>query len=307
MEEKSKKVIIIALLGNFAIAVSKFIAAAVTGSSAILSEGIHSVIDTGNEGLMLLGLHMAKKPADELHPFGRGKEVYFWGFVVAILIFAVGSGVSVYEGVHNFLHPEQIKNPLVNYIVIGLAFLFEGTSWTYALINFNKQRGKQGFIEAAHKAKDPSTFIVLFEDSAALGGLAVAAIGIFLEQMTGNTLYDSLASIFIGLILAVTAAWLAYETKGLLIGESAKGEIVEEIKSVLNGFDSIEHVNEVLTMHMGPHYILLNLSIDFKDSVSAGEVESSIEEMDKKIKEKNGDIKRIFIESETYTKKQKSA
>ncbi len=304
MEEKSKKVIIIALLGNLAIAVSKFIAAGITGSSAILSEGIHSVIDTGNEGLMLLGLHMAKKPADELHPFGRGKEVYFWSFVVAIMIFAVGSGVSIYEGIHNLLHPEQIKNPLVNYIVIGLAFLFEGTSWTYALINFNKERGQRGFIEAAHRAKDPTTFIVLFEDSAALSGLAVAAVGIFLEQMTGNTLFDSLASIIIGLILAVIASWLAYETKGLLIGESAGGEIVKGIKSVLNEFDSIEHINEVLTMHMGPHYILVNLSVDFKDSVSAGEVESSIEEMDKRIKEKNGDIKRIFIESERYTKKQ---
>jgi cation diffusion facilitator family transporter len=306
MEDKSKKVIIIALLGNLAIAVSKFIAASVTGSSAILSEGIHSVIDTGNEGLMLLGLHMAKKPADELHPFGRGKEVYFWSFVVAIMIFAVGSGVSIYEGVHNLLHPAEIKDPLINYIVIGLAFLFEGTSWIYALINFNKQRGKSGFIEEAHKAKDPTTFIVLFEDSAALIGLAAAGLGIFLEQITGNTLYDSLASIFIGLILAVTAAWLAYETKGLLIGESARGETVNEIKSVLSGFDSIEHINEVLTMHMGPHYILLNLSVDFKDSVSAGEVENSIEEMDKRIKEKNGDIKRIFIESERY-RKQKSS
>ena len=307
MEGKSKKVIIIALLGNLAIAVSKFIAAAITGSSAILSEGIHSVIDTGNEGLMLLGLHMAKKPADELHPFGRGKEVYFWSFVVAIMIFAVGSGVSVYEGVHNLLHPEPIKNPAVNYIVIGIAFIFEGTSWTYALINFNKERGNQGFFRAAHTAKDPSTFIVLFEDSAALSGLLAAGLGIFLEQMTGNTLYDSLASILIGLILAVTAAWLAYETKGLLIGESARTEIVKEIKSVLNSFDSIEHINEVLTMHMGPHYILVNLSVDFKDSVTAGQVESNIEEMDQKIKQRNSDIKRIFIESETYTKKQKNS
>ncbi len=306
MEEKSKKVIILALLGNLAIAVSKFVAGAITGSSAILSEGIHSVIDTGNEGLMLLGLHMAKKPADELHPFGHGKEVYFWSFVVAILIFAVGSGVSVYEGVHNFLHPENIKNPLVNYIVIGIALLFEGTTWTYALIHFNKQRGDRGFIEAAHKAKDPSTFIVLFEDSAALCGLLTAALGIFLEQITGNTIYDSLASVVIGLILAVTAGWLAYETKGLLIGESASGELVDEIKSILHKFDTIEHINEVLTMHMGPHYILVNLSVDFKDSVSAGEVESSIEEMDKKMKAKNGDIKRIFIESENFTKKQKS-
>ncbi len=300
-------VIIIALVGNLAIAVGKFIAAAITGSSAILSEGIHSVIDTGNEGLLLLGLHMAKKPADELHPFGHGKEVYFWSFVVAIMLFAVGSGVSVYEGFQNFLHPAHIKNPLVNYIVIGIAFLFEGTSWTYALINFNKERGKKGLFKAAHEAKDPSTFIVLFEDSAALCGLFVATVGISLEQMTGNTLYDSLASIFIGLILAVTATWLAYETKGLLIGESASSEIVKEIKSILNGFDSIEHVNEVLTMHMGPHYILVNLSVDFKDSVSAGKVESSIEEMDKKIKEKNPDIKRIFIESERYNKKQKGS
>ncbi len=177
MEEQSKKVIIIALLGNLAIAVSKFVAAFITGSSAILSEGIHSFIDTGNEGLLLLGLHMAKKPADELHPFGRGKEVYFWSFVVAILIFAVGSGVSVYEGVHNILHPAHIKNPLINYIVLGIAFLFEGTSWLFALKNFNKMRDGRGYFSTAHTAKDPSTFMVLFEDSAALTGLIAASLG----------------------------------------------------------------------------------------------------------------------------------
>ncbi len=306
MEEQSKKVIIPALIGNLSIAVSKFVAAFLTGSSAILSEGIHSLIDTGNEGLLLLGLHMAKKPADELHPFGRGKEVYFWSFVVALLIFAVGSGVSVYEGVRNILHPAHIENPLINYIVIGIAFLFEGTSWTFALKNFNKMRNGRGYLSTAHTAKDPSTFMVLFEDSAALTGLMAAALGIFLEQTTGNTIYDSLASILIGVILAITASWLAYETKGLLIGESAGSEIISSIRSALSGFDAIEHVNEILTMHVGPHYILVNLSVDFKDSLSAEDVENNIDLMDKKIKSGNSDIKRIFIESESYKKKEKT-
>ncbi|HKB86381.1 MAG TPA: cation diffusion facilitator family transporter [Ignavibacteriaceae bacterium] len=304
MEEQSKKVIIIALFGNLFIAVSKFASAFITGSSAILSEGIHSLIDTGNEGFLLLGLHMAKKPADELHPFGHGKEIYFWSFVVAILIFAVGSGISVYEGIHNILHPAHIENTLINYIVIGIAFMFEGTSWTFALKNFNKMRNGRGYIRTAHTAKDPSTFIVLFEDSAALAGLIIAGLGIFLEQTTGNTIYDSLASIIIGLILAVTASWLAYETKGLLIGESASREIISEIKSVLSDFDAIGHVNEILTMHVGPHYILVNLSVEFKDLVSAVDVENNIELMDKKIKSRNGDIKRIFIESESFKKKE---
>ncbi len=304
MSHDSKKSIYAALTGNLLIAISKFVGAAITGSSAMLSEGIHSVIDTGNQFLMLLGLKKSKRPADELHPFGHGKEVYFWSFIVAILIFAVGAGVSVYEGIHHLLNPTTIVNPLVNYIIIGLAIIFEGTSWTIALKSFTKEKGKHDYLEAVHRGKDPTNFVVLFEDSAALLGLLVAALGIFLSETLHTEMYDGIASIIIGIILGVTATWLAYETKGLLIGEAANSEVVNGIKKVMESFDEIQHVNEVLTMHMGPEFILLNLSVDFEDSVVAADIENTISEIDKKIKSEFPKIKRIFIESEARKKQQ---
>ena len=209
MSSSSKKVIYAALIGNTLVATTKFVAATITGSSAMLSEGIHSVVDTGNQLLLLLGLHKAKKPADERFPFGHGKEVYFWSFVVAILIFAVGAGVSVYEGIIHLMHPAPIKNPYVNYIVLALAMLFEGAALYFALTEFSRTKGKWSYLEAVQKGKDPTGFVVLFEDSAAMLGLLVAFLGVFLTQLTGNLLFDSLASIVIGLILGGTAVWLA--------------------------------------------------------------------------------------------------
>jgi cation diffusion facilitator family transporter len=251
----SKKVIYAALIGNSLVAITKFIAATMTGSSAMLSEGIHSVVDSGNQLLLLLGLHKAKKPADDRFPFGHGKEVYFWSFVVAMLIFAVGAGVSVYEGINHLLHPEPIENPYINYIVLTLAVGFEGVALYYALTEFTRAKGKWSYLEAVQKGKDPTTFVVLFEDSAALLGLLVAFLGVFLTQVTGNLYFDGLASIVIGLILGGTAIWLAYETKGLLIGESANVKVIADIRKIVAGYPLVEHVNEVLTMHMGPKYI----------------------------------------------------
>ena len=298
MSGSSKKVIYAALVGNTLVAITKFVAATITGSSAMLSEGIHSVVDTGNQLLLLLGLHKAKKPADDRFPFGHGKEVYFWSFVVAIMIFAVGAGVSLYEGILHVLHPVPITRPYVNYIVLILAIIFEGAAFYFALTEFSRAKGKWGYLEAVRKGKDPTNFVVLFEDSAALLGLVVAFLGVFLTQVTGNLIFDGLASIIIGLILGGTAIWLAYETKGLLIGESANHKVVEEIRRIVGSYPQVEHVNEVLTMHMGPKYILANLSVDFADQVTAAELEDAIAGIDGLIKQTCPDVQRVFIEAE---------
>lgn len=298
MASSSKKVIYAAMAGNLLIAVSKFTAAAFTGSSAMLSEGIHSLVDTGNQVLLLFGLRQAGKPASESYPFGHGKEVYFWGFVVAIMIFAVGSGVSIYEGIHNIIDPHPVDNYSVNYIILGMAVIFEGTAWTMALKEFRKAKGEWGYIEAVVKGKDPSMFIVLFEDSAALLGLFVAFSGLLLSQYTGIHEFDGIASTLIGCILGATAIWLARETKGLLIGESANRDIVEGIRRLTTSFEGIQNINEVLTMHMGPDYILVNISVDFIDDISSQVVEADISRLDETIKLRYPRVKRVFIEAE---------
>ncbi|MBW9264417.1 cation diffusion facilitator family transporter [Candidatus Thiodiazotropha sp. LNASS1] len=298
MASGSKKVIYAALIGNSLISITKFAAAFVTGSSAMLSEGIHSMVDTGNQGLLLHGIARSKKPADEAFPFGHGKEIYFWSFIVAILIFALGGGISIYEGIKHLQHPEPIANPLINYIVLGLAMVFEGAAWLFAFREFSRAKGKWGYLEAVQRAKDPSIFVVLFEDTAAMLGLIVAFAGVALTQITGSYLFDGTASIIIGLILVGTAVWLAYETKGLLIGESANKAVVQGIRKMANDIDVVEYVNEVLTMHMGPDFVLVNMSVDFRDSVSADEVERAIGGMDGMIKQHFPQVKRIFIEAE---------
>ena len=295
----SKKVIFVALAGNTLIAITKFIASYITGSSAMLSEGIHSLVDTGNQGLLLYGMKQAKKPASEEFPFGHGKEIYFWSFVVAIMVFALGSGVSLYGGIKHVIHPTHIESPLVNYIVLGLAILFEGVAFIYALKEFKQVKGQLTYFEAVKQGKDPSMFVVLFEDGAALLGLFVALIGVLLAELTGIAVFDGIASIIIGVILAVTAILLAIETKGLLIGESADPKIVKAIKDMVDQIDPIERTNEVLTMHMGPNYILVNVSADFSSEASSDEVEGSIAELDKRIKKRFPDVRRIFVEAES--------
>lgn len=298
MASSSRKVIYAALAGNALVAITKFIAAFITGSSAMLSEGIHSVVDTGNQILLLYGIHRAKRPPDRQFPFGYGKEIYFWSFVVALLVFSVGAGVSVYEGVHRLYHPRQVVNPLVSYLVLVFAMIFEGGSWVFALREFSKTKGRRGYIEAVHKGKNPPLFMVLFEDSAATIGLVIAFLGVLLGQLTGSMVYDGIASILIGLLLGGTAVWLAYETKGLLVGESALPEVVEGIRGLAGAFPEIEFVNEVLTLHMGPDFILVTLSVDFEDTQTAGNVERVIRELDAEVKKAFPLVKRVFIEGE---------
>ncbi len=303
MASGSKKIIFAALVGNTLIAITKFVAATITGSSAMLSEAIHSLVDTGNQGLLLYGMKRAKKPAGKDFPFGHGKEIYFWSFIVAILIFALGGGISVYEGIHHLLHPQPTTNPLINYLVLGLAIVFEGTAWFLALREFRRTKGENGYIDAINQTKDPSVLVVLFEDSAAMLGLFVALIGVALTQITGNVYFDGSASILIGFILIGTAIWLARETKGLLIGESAEPQIVQGIREIVQESTVIEDVNEILTMHMGPDFILVTLSADFVDNISADRVEDQVAALDLQIKARFPRVKRVFIEAEKMARK----
>lgn len=298
----SKWVVVAALLGNGLIAFTKFIAAGITGSSAMLSEAIHSVVDTGNQGLLLWGMKRAAKPADEQHPFGYGMELYFWTFVVAILVFSIGAGVSLYEGISKLMAPTPIYRPMVNYIVLGIAMVFEGAAWTVAFREFRRRKGDTlGYFKAVQLSKDPTVFTVLFEDSAAMLGLVAAMVGLLLAEFYGDPRYDALASITIGIILACTASVLAYESKGLLIGEAASKEVRTGIRRILAQENTIISINELLTMHLGPEDVLLTISLDFTDSMSSGDVEDTISMLEARIKGKYPEIARIFIEAQSKT------
>lgn len=295
----SRTVIFAALAGNGLIAITKFIAAAYTGSSAMLSEGIHSLVDTGNQGLLLYGIKRSERPASATHPFGHGPEIYFWSFVVAILIFAVGAGVSIYEGIAKIQDPHPISNPMINYVVLGLALIFEGVAWYIAWRAFETTRGKLGYLEAVRLSKDPTIFTVLFEDTAAMLGLIVAGIGIFAADYFAVPWLDGAASIVIGLILAGTAILLAIETKGLLIGEAAAPEVVKGIRDIVNAASCVNAINEIRTMHQGPNEVLLAVSIDFKDGIAVGSVEETVYELEMQIKKKFPVVRRVFIEAQS--------
>jgi cation diffusion facilitator family transporter len=254
-------VIYAALAGNTAIALTKFTAAALSGSSAMLAEGVHSVVDTGNQGLLLYGLRRALRPANEAFPFGYGKEVYFWSFVVAIQVFTVGAGLALAKGAYQLLHPQPLREAALNYAVLGVSALFEGATWLFALKELSRTKGKWTYLQAVRHGKDPSRFMVLFEDAASLLGLAIAAAGLAAGQLTGEVRFDGIASILIGVVLAVTALWLAYETKGLLIGESANSEVVKDIRRIAGALGGVREVREILSMHVGPSYIIVCLSI----------------------------------------------
>ncbi len=298
-DHQNKKVIYAALAGNTAIAITKIAAAIYTGSSAMLSESIHSVVDTGNQTLLLYGMRRAGRPADDRHPFGYGRELYFWAFVVAILIFAVGAGVSIYEGIHRVQHPEPISNAFINYVVLAFAMAFEGAAWWVAFRAFDTTRGKRSLLAAVRDSKDPSIFTVLLEDTAAMLGLLVAFIGIAMSQWLEIPELDGLASIVIGCILAGAAMLLAKETKGLLIGEGADPEIVAEISRVLTAHSAIDRVNEILSMHQGPNDILVNVSVEFRDGLEIGAVERHTAAIEREIKARIPGARRVFIEAQS--------
>ena len=298
---QSKKVIYAALIGNSLIAVCKFIAGGITGSSAMLSEAIHSVVDSGNQLLLLFGIRQSNKPPDDKHPFGYGMELYFWTFVVAILIFAIGAGLSLYKGFIHIQHPEPINSPYINYIVLLLSMVFEGVALRIAYREFNKSRGDMPMLKAIRHSKDPTIFTVLFEDGAAMVGLAIAFLGVAGSHLFGWHILDGVASMGIGVVLALVAVLLAIESKGLLIGEGADPETTRVIRAYLQADNRITKTNELLTMHFGPNEILLNASLDFKDGLSAEVVEAAISEFESEIKTQFPSIRRVFIEAQSWS------
>ena len=299
MADESTKVIYAAIVANLAIAVTKFIAAGFTGSSAMISEGIHSMVDTGNGGLMLLGVRRSKRPADAAHPFGSGKELYFWTLLVAIVIFAVGGGVSAYEGLLHILNPKPLTDPVWNYVVLGIAMGFEGYSFTVAFKAFQAERGRLSIWQSIDQSKDPTTYTVLFEDSAALVGLVVAFIGVFFAEFFDNPYFDGGASIVIGIILAAVAVLLACESKDLLVGEAVDPETLKDIRRIAESDPRVESVKNALTMYFGPHTILLAMDLSFRPNLSAIEVEESIDRLEEKVRSRYPKVKHIFIESES--------
>jgi cation diffusion facilitator family transporter len=289
-----------AMAANAVIAASKFAAAIISGSSAMLSEGIHSVVDTGNELLLLLGIHRSEKPADALHPFGYGKELYFWSLIVAILLFGLGSGMSIYEGISHIRHPAVIRDPTWNYVVLGIAFVAEGTSWAIALKKLLEKKKKgHGVWQALRDSKNPAVFVVLAEDSAALAGIVVAFLGVLLGHRLRNPYLDGAASIIIGLILTAVAGFLAYESRDLLVGESADAEVVQSIRKLAEADPAVVGAARPLTMHFGPDQVLLNLDIEFRPNLSASEVAAAVDRLEASIRREQPSIKRIFIEAES--------
>ncbi len=299
---KGRKSIYAAIAGNLLIAVTKFIAATLTGSSAMLSEGVHSLVDTGNGGLLLVGLRRARRPADDAHPFGYGKEVYFWSLLVAMLVFAGGGGVSVYEGILHVRHPVELGDPTVSFVVLGLAFLFEGTSWAVARKEFRSSQGEHNAWQAIRRGKDPTAFAVLLEDSAALVGIAVAAAGIGAGHVLGMPVLDGVASIVIGALLAFVAVVLARETAGLLVGESAPRELVEGVRGLVEDDPAVDEVVRILTMHMGPEDVLVNLDVRFRPGVDAAGVADAVERLERRVKEAFPRVRYLFIEMESFTR-----
>lgn len=290
-----KLVVYAALVGNLLIAITKFVAAAFTGSSAMLSEGVHSLVDTLNEILLLYGMNRAARPPDANHPLGHGRELYFWSFIVAVLIFAVGAGVSVYEGVIHILDPEPVENGFVNYIVLGLSMIFEGVSWGFALHEFNGQKGELGYFEAIRISKNPTTFTVLVEDSVALAGLFIAAIGVAASQWLEMPELDGVASIGIGLLLAATAVFLARESKNLLIGEPALPKVREAILKLANADPAIRRANGVITSQLGPDQVIVALSAEFEDHLTTPEIEACIERLETSIRKSNPEVITLFV------------
>jgi cation diffusion facilitator family transporter len=294
-EHGGKLVLYAALGANLGIAVAKFVAAAFTGSSAMLTEGFHSVVDSLNQLLLLYGQKRSARPPDALHPLGYGRELYFWSFVVAILIFATGAGLSIYEGVLHIIDPEPVRSVWVNYLVLGISLLLEGTSWWIAVREFGDAKGEQGWWQAVRRSKDPSSFIVLFEDSAAMFGLVVAGVGISASVVTGDARYDGVASIVIGLALATVAILLARESKDLLIGEPADPAMVAAVRAAIDGRPEVSGVNEITTVHIGPDNIFLGLSVDFVDTVPVGRVEAMISEAETELRARWPSIRAIYI------------
>jgi cation diffusion facilitator family transporter len=295
----SKRVVYAALIGNLLVAATKTGAAVWTGSSAMLSEAVHSFVDTGNEVLLLYGMHRSARPADQDHPVGHGRELYFWSFVVALLVFALGSGVSIYQGIAHVRHPAPMHDPLVNYVVLCLAFLFEGGSWLVALRKFRASKGQRGYYETFRRSKDPASFTVLLEDSAALLGIVIAAGGTFAATYLKAPVFDGVASILIGLILAGVAILLARESMSLLIGERAHSALSDSILRIAAEASGASRANGVLTVQLAPDQIVAALSLEFADELCAPQIEDAVIEIERRVREAHPEVVRLFVKPQT--------
>jgi len=300
-QQENRTVVLIALAGNGLIAASKFVAAAFTGSSAMLSEAVHSVADTANEGLMLYGLKRAQKPPTLEHPFGQGREVYFWSFIVALLIFVVGAGVSFYDGISHWLNPRPTAHVFANYVVLAVSCVFEGISWGAAVRRIRRTKGNAGYFAAMRKSKDPTVFTVLIEDSAALIGLLLAFVGITLAATTGRPEFDAAASLLIGLLLCATSYFLARETKALLIGEPAHTHVQASIVRIAAADPAVAQANGVVTAQLGPDHVLAALSAEFEHDVSASEIEACVERLEKAVKAAHPEVVALFLKPQAHS------
>lgn len=298
MAGSSKVAIYGAIAANSAIAVCKFVAAFFTGSSAMLSEGIHSLVDTGNGVLLLFGIKLSKKPPDRNHPFGYGNEIFFWSFVVAILIFALGGGIAIYEGIRHILHPRQLENVHWNYVVLFLAMIFEGAALRVALKQFKTTRRGRPFFQALKESKDSTTIAVVVEDSAALIGLAIALLSVFLGQVSGWVYFDGIGSLMIGLLLVSVAYFFAIECKALLVGEGLGEENIGIIESILEQDPRVANYRRPLSLYFGPEEVLVALDVHFIDDLSSDEIENTVDRIEERVKTAVPKVNRIFIEAE---------
>ncbi|HKU93480.1 MAG TPA: cation diffusion facilitator family transporter [Sphingomicrobium sp.] len=294
-EHTSKTAIVAALIGNLLISITKGIAAGLSGSSAMLSEAVHSLVDTGNEVLLLYGLKRAAKPPDKVHPYGYGRELYFWSFVVALLIFAVGAGVSAYEGVVHIRHPEPITDVWINFVVLGLAAIFEGVSWWFGWKAFSRVRRSRPIWDAFVASKDPTTFMVLFEDSAALVGIVIAAIATYFSWSLKLPWIDGAGSILIGAVLAIVAVLLARESKELLIGERASPELSAAVRQTASEDPCVHQVIDITTSQMGPDQVIATIAVEIDEDLRVPEVEQLIHRIEDAIRARFPQLFRIFI------------
>jgi len=308
MAGSSSKIVVYGAVGaNVAIAIAKFVAAFFTGSAAMLSEGIHSLVDSGNGLLILFGMSRSQKPADARHPFGYGKELYFWTVIVAVLIFAVGGGMSLYKGYQYLLHPAPLTDPTWNYWVLGLAIVFEGIACSLAYREFRKTQGTQSFWQALRASRDPAIFAILLEDLAALVGLLIALAGIYLGHLLNNLYFDGAASMTIGALLVGMAIFMLRESKALLVGEGASETVVRDLETLARQDPAVRQLQAPLTMYFGPQDALLTLEVEFEDSLTADEIEQAIERLQAAIEQKHPDFKRIFIEARAISGKHRAS
>jgi cation diffusion facilitator family transporter len=298
-QSSTRKVLYVAILANIGILIAKLFAARLTGSSAMLSEAIHSLVDSGNGGLLLLGVKLSSRSADELHPFGYGKELYFWTMVVALAVFALGGGASIYEGIAHIIRPRELEHIGVTYAVLGCSAVFEGYSLYVALREFRKLRGSMSLLEAVRKSKDPASFTVLFEDSTAVMGVGIAFAATLLVQRFGIRLFDGIASLLIGILLMAVAVLLAAKTKTLLIGEGVDRNTLRSIRDIAGGVTGVERLGYPFTTFFGPHNALLTMTVQFRKGFSSSQVESAVDQIETLIQQRFPAVRHIFLEVDT--------